>query len=266
MNYINEAARIDDFRSSFWELEIEGYENSKFRIEEVTLPFIRFQTEKLSSGENYFSNIEFEGEFSITIRETNELEVRDTFKEWQDSFFKDGTFISQGAGVEVGSEQDKIHKRLRLRLIRMKEGKSKQIKIVTEESDRKIPSDQQNRHKIEEKEIINNVLFSLARRKARNATDIGSTVVPDRLSKRFSQSGSKPELPTKKSFKWIRTNSSYRKTTKNVNSKELEEEVLKTFTFEHTKLLGFEPITFDYANGDPLKYSVSLIADYINEE
>lgn len=270
MKYIDEAAKYDDFKATFWELEIEGFPASKFRIEETTLPFTKFQIETLVSGEKYFTEVEHPGEFSITIRETDQLDVRKAFKEWKDAFYdsEKGVFISQGADVEVGSEQDNIHKQMFLRLIRHKKGVSKRIRIQNEQAaTRTLYGSQRERNTIVKKEIIDNVLFSFARRKARNFTALGSEAIPDRISSKYSRSGSKPELPTRKDFSFIQTKIDPKRIdVKQVSSNELEEEVLKTFTFENTKLLGFDPITFNYTSGEPLKYTVSLVADYINED
>ena len=45
-----------------------------------------------------------------------------------------------------------------------------------------------------------------------------------------------------------------------------EEETLKTFNMIHVKLLGFDPISFDYSTGEALKYNVSFTCDYIDED
>lgn len=237
MRYADELFNSgEDFKSTFWEVEIDGYTESKFRIETASLPFIKFSTEKLPTGEKYFYDIEYPGEFSITIREKSDLSVRKFFKDWQDSFFIDGAFVSQGEGVEIGSNQDNIHKTLTFRLLKHK--------IVSEKT-----------NVIENKEIKDNILFSQARRTGRNITQLGSEFVPDSISKRYSKSGEKPNLPRK-----------IQRILSGVEVVTVEERVLRTFTCTHTKLLGFDPIEFNYTGGDPLKYSVSLIADYIDEE
>lgn len=271
MKYIDEAAKYDDFKATFWELEIEGFPESRFRIEECTLPFTKFQVETLVSGEKFFTEVDHPGEFSITIRETEKLDVRTHFKEWQDAFFdtEKGVFISQGEGVEIGSENDDIHKRLFLRLIRHKKGTNKTITIkngARETAPKPLRGPEINRYKIVNKEIIDNVIFSLARRKVRNVTAIGSEAIPDRISSKYSQSGTKPELPTRKDISIIQPPQGFSQKIERITSSNLEEEVLKTFEFVNTKLLGFDAITFNYTSGEPLKYNVSMISDYIVED
>jgi len=216
----------DDFKANFWELAIEGHSYAKYRIESTSLPFTTFTTESHPNGERYFSDYELPGEFSISIREAKNLDILEFFEKWEKGFFKDGCFIAQPSNVELGSEQDKVHRRVTLNLIG---------------------------HKTEKTSNLTSKVY-----------EITDNAVSGKLKTLGARLQNLTHVFGEKSPEFLKTSTRTTEVKRGL-SNQSKEIILKSYSYELVKYLGIEPVSFDYSSGDPLVYSVSFAFDSIEK-
>ncbi len=74
------------FTLNFWE-----YPNLEFLIKDVSLPFIKLETETLKSGEKVYIGYRDFDSFTISVNETVGMDTIKFFQDWQDSIFDKAT-------------------------------------------------------------------------------------------------------------------------------------------------------------------------------
>ena len=260
-SYVDEILKAgDDFLGNFWELDIEGFSEAKFRIESSSLPFTTFTTETLPNGEKYFTDYELVGDFSITIRERKDLKVLDFFKEWEEGFFKDGVFITQ-KDVKAGSSQDKAHRNFFFNLIEHKSSGASNFSVNKQE----IIESQSKKLSVPQKEITEGFLGNKLRGITSTIARVDSFLKKEKASNKVPT----PKHKTQQVEVGLLKSTRYSKKTKIKKTKigehnKSDEQVLRTFTYSMVKYLGIEPVAWDYESGEPTKYSISFTCDDIN--
>lgn len=79
----------DNQLSTWWDLtaSLPGWDDLKTRVESVSSPFMKFETERKISGEIIFMGVERPTEVSISIRESTSFSTYKYFNDWAEKFY-----------------------------------------------------------------------------------------------------------------------------------------------------------------------------------
>jgi len=96
LDYFKKGSLVSEIRnvtnvglqnSNLWELVIQGYEKVKYKVQSVTLPFLKLNTETRKIGTKHYISYTPEEDFNISFLETTEFEVLNFLQNWKDDIF-----------------------------------------------------------------------------------------------------------------------------------------------------------------------------------
>ena len=90
MGVVESVYKYEDQLANQWDFKIYslGTDNGlRFKVQDVTNPFLKFNVERKFSGETVIKTVEEVEPITITFRESPNAAVYDFFKTWMDKFY-----------------------------------------------------------------------------------------------------------------------------------------------------------------------------------
>jgi len=88
---ISKIFDYDFLNPNLWDFYFEDNEDIRYQVKNVTLPFIKFETETRNMGSKVLKSVTPEETFSITFNETSTFNIYDYMSKWMDDIFDKNT-------------------------------------------------------------------------------------------------------------------------------------------------------------------------------
>lgn len=104
---IHRMREYNDLDSNLWEFYIDGYDQFKYRVVDVTLPLPGLESTSLNTGQKYWSDVQHPEEISVTLRETDSGHVFSLLWLWQNEIydFKQNVFKTKYNQTNPGGKK-----------------------------------------------------------------------------------------------------------------------------------------------------------------
>ncbi len=221
--------------NNLWDFTLEDWSNNnaysinQFNMISTTLPFVAsLETEKYSTGENYYTDFSYPGAFSIELRENTRFTVHDYFQQWLLQIFDPikGNFISSKTSKTRNGTLSFYSYKINSEAYRMFSKK-----FVTDK--------------------LNGLQTMASQTMIQQAKKVANSTLPYPMGYIASQGASIASAKVQSGLNSLMPKF----------GEMFEEVVTKTFTIENIRFLGMDETSLDYTGGDQLTLKVNFAAD-----